>query len=249
MALKFSTCLRNKLLSGVPARHIALITGTGIAAVDGAGASDTFTDTGNGFVTAGFNVGDSILVYGFTGANLGSHGPFVLTGVAAGTLTVATGSIIASDGAGETVTIVALTGGSLRDIFKRGVLKIYNGTQPSSPDSSIGGATPLVVISVASVAFVSGAVANGLEFGAAALGAIAKNSDVWSGVIASSGTAGWFRFYANPTDAGGADTTYIYPRIDGTVGTSGRELNMTSTTLTAGATLTVDSFEITLPES
>ncbi len=249
MALKYSTCLRNMQQSRAVTRHIAAITATTIAAVDGAGSSDTFTDSGNGFITAGFSVGDSVLVYGFTGANLGSHGPFVLTGVAAGVLTVATGSIIASDGATEPVTIVALVGGSLRDIFKDGVLKIYNGTQPASPDNSIGGATPLVVISVASGAFASGAVANGLEFGTAVLGVITKNADVWSGVIASSGVAGWYRKYANPTDAGAADTTYIYPRIDGTIGTSGRELNMTNTTLTAGATITIDTFEITLPES
>jgi hypothetical protein len=248
MALKFSTCLRNKILGAVPERGINLITGTGIAAVDGGAGADSFTDTGNGFITAGFSVGDAVIVYGFTGSMAAIHGPFTLTSVAAGTIEVATG-LLAGDEAGETVVIVGIKGGSLKDIFKDGVLKIYNGTQPTSPDNSIGGATALVTITVSNGAFVPGAVTNGLEFGAPALGVIAKNTEVWSGVVAASGTASWYRFYANTADAGAADTTYIYPRIDGAVGTSGRELNVTSVYLTAGASCTVDSFSITLPES
>lgn len=247
MALRLSTCLRNKMLSAVPARHVASITGTGIAAVDGGGGADTFTDTGNGFVTAGFSIGDSILVTGFTGANAGSHGPFTLTGVAAGTLTVATGSIIASDSAGESVTIVALTGGSLRDIFKDGVLNIYSGSQPSSADAAVTG-TLLCTITVSSGAFVAGAVANGLEFDAASEGAISKlSTQTWSGVNLATGTAGYFRLFANGTDTGVADTTHIYPRIDGAIATAGSELNLSSTSLVTGATLTIDTFTLTLP--
>ena len=246
MALRLSTCLRNKMLGGVPARHVASITETTIAAVDGGGSADTFTDSGDGFVDAGFAVGDSILVMGFTGANAGSHGPFTLTDVAAGTLTVATGSIIASDEAGESVTIVALTGGSLKDIFKDGVLKIYSGSQPATADAAATG-TLLCTITVGSGAFVAGAVANGLEFGAASSGAISKNSEVWSGVNANTGIAGWFRLYANTSDAGSADSGYIYPRIDGGVATAGSQLNLSSTSLTSGATLTIDTFTITLP--
>lgn len=249
MALKLSTCLRNKLLSGTVGRTVATYTATTIAAVDGGGSADTFTDSANGFVTAGFTIGDSILVIGFTGANAGSHGPFALTNVAAGTLTVATGSIIASDDAGESVTIVALQGNSLRDIFKDCTIKIYNGTQPTSPDSSLGGATCLAQITVSSGAFVSGAVGNGLEFGAASAGVLSKNtSETWSGTALVTGTATWFRIYANAADTGAADSTYIYPRIDGAIGTSGREVNMTSVYLTVGATTTVDTFAITLPE-
>jgi hypothetical protein len=248
MSLGFSTCLRNKILGGVPARHVASITATTIAAVDGGAGVDTFTDSGNGFITAGFSVGDSVMVLGFTGANQHSHGPFVLTVVAAGTLTVATGSIIASDAATEAVTIVALTGGSLKDIFKDGVIKIYSGTRPTDADTSLGGATLLVTISLASATFTSGAVAGGLEFGVAASGAIGIASGaVWSGVGVQTGTAGFFRFYANATDAGAADTTFIYPRIDGTVATSGADLNMISTAIRSGSINTIDTFTITLP--
>lgn len=246
MTLRLSTKLRNMMLGGVPTRHVASITGTGIAAVDGGGSADTFTDTGNGFVTAGFSVGDAIIVIGFTGANAGSHGPFTLTAVTDGTLTVPTGSIIASDAATESVTIVAVTGGSLKDVFKDGVLKIYSGSQPATADAAATG-TLLCTISVESGAFTSGAVANGLEFGASAAGAISKNSNVWSGTNAATGTAGWFRFYANATDTGVSDSGFVYPRIDGAVATSGSQLNLSSTSLVIAATLTIDTFTITFP--
>lgn len=249
MALRLSTCLRNKMLSAVPGRHVATITGTGIAAVDGGGSADTFTDTGNGFVTAGFSIGDSILVIGFTGANAGSHGPFVLTDVAEGTLTVATGSIIASDAATESVTIVALTGGSLKDIFKDSVLKIYSGSQPASADAAVTG-TLLCTITVSSGTFTPGAVAAGLEFDVASSGAISKlSTQTWSGVNVATGTAGYFRLYANAPDTGVLDSGYIYPRIDGAIATAGSELNLSSTSLVASATLTIDTFTLTLPSA
>ena len=153
MALTFSTKLRNSLLGGVPARHVATYTASTIAAVDGGTGADSFTDSANGFVTAGFTVGDSVLAYGFTGGMLNIHGPWPLTSVAVGTMEVATGSL-ANDSAGESVTLVVLTGGSLKDIFKDGVLKIYSGTRPSDADATIGGATLLVTISNAGVSFV-----------------------------------------------------------------------------------------------
>lgn len=244
MSLQLSTGLRNYMLGGVPARHVATITGTGIAAVDGVASEDSFTDTGSGFVTAGFIVGDAVMCYGFTGGMAAIHGPFTLTSVEAATMKVATGSL-ADDAAAESVTIVTLVGGSLRDVFKRGVLKIYTGTQPTTADLAATG-TLLITISVGSGTFISGAVTNGLEFGSASSGSISKSSaQTWSGVAVASGTAGWFRLYANATDAGSISTSL--PRIDGAVATSGAQLNMSSTTITSGATTTIDTFTITLP--
>lgn len=246
MALKFSTCLRNKLLGAVPVVYGASISvSSRIAAVSS--TTDSFTDSGNGFVTAGFAIGDTIMVSGF--ATAANNGIFTVKTVAVGTIEIDETTVVNEAAGSLNIKIQVIKGGSLKDIFKDGILKIYNGTQPSSPDSSIGGATPLVEITVASGTWVAGSPENGLEFGTASSGAIAKSSAVWSGTVASSGTAGWFRFYANASDAGAADSTHIYPRIDGSVGTSGRELNMSSTSLTAAATVTIDTFEITLPES
>jgi hypothetical protein len=51
---------------------------------------------------------------------------------------------------------------------------------------------------------------------------------------------------ANPTDAGASSTTL--PRIDGSVGVSGADLNISNTVLVVGRTYTIDTFVLTLPE-
>ena len=76
------------------------IDGTTIAFVDGGGSSDTITDSGSGFVTAGFESTDKIRVIG----SASNDGDYQLTAAAAGTLTLATGSLTAET-ASESVTI------------------------------------------------------------------------------------------------------------------------------------------------
>ena len=89
---------------------------------------------------------------------------------------------------------------------------------------------------------------NGLNWGDSAAGVLVKHPDeIWSGVAAASGTAGWFRFEASVTDAGGLDSSEAIIRLDGAVATSGSDLNMTPTAIVIGATQTVSSAAITLP--
>jgi len=76
------------------------ISGTGIAFVDGGVGSDTITDTGTGFVTAGFGTTDKIRVIG----SASNDGDYQLTNAAAGTLTMAT-ALLTAETAGESVTI------------------------------------------------------------------------------------------------------------------------------------------------
>lgn len=91
---------------------------------------------------------------------------------------------------------------------------------------------------------------NGLKFEEAAAGVLAKKSDqVWSGVAVASGTAGWFRFMGAEADSGALDSTEADERLDGTCATSGGQMNMSSTTITSGATQTLASFTATLPAS
>jgi hypothetical protein len=88
---------------------------------------------------------------------------------------------------------------------------------------------------------------NGLNWGVSAAGVIAKDSGVWSGVAAASGTAGWFRFEAAVNDAGSLDSTESVIRADGAVSTSGAELNLGTTVIVSGATQTISSFAVTFP--
>jgi hypothetical protein len=90
----------------------ATITGDGIAFVDS--DPDTITDTGSGFVTAGFEDGDIITVTGTTNNN----DSFLVATVAAGTLTLDAGEAVTAEGAGASVTIVeALPGTNLAGFY------------------------------------------------------------------------------------------------------------------------------------
>ncbi|NDY56778.1 hypothetical protein G3N56_08475 [Desulfovibrio sulfodismutans] len=139
-----------------------------------------------------------------------------------------------------------LSTGSFKETLADGVIRIFPGVQPTTADDAEG-ATHLAQITLGSGTFTAGQAASGLEFGTAAGGILSKNTgEVWSGVAATSGTAGWFRFYANDLGTGASTDT---ARFDGSISTSGAQLNMSSTAITAGATTTIDSFTITFPAS
>lgn len=242
--LRLSTGLRDKLL-GLQATVRASFQGVTGAFVDGGGGADTITDSGNGFITAGFAPGQILFCKGATiAANNTAVTGAVIQSVAAGTITLLTGIVNTAEAFAAATVIAAAEGGCLKDVFRDGVLRIYSGSQPAAADNATSG-TLLAEITVASGAFSHGAFTNGLEFGAAASGVIAKNAEVWSGLGLAAGTAGWFRLTANPTDSGSLSTTL--PRLDGNIGTSGADLNMSSTTIVVGATYTIDTFQLTLP--
>jgi hypothetical protein len=101
-----------------------------------------------------------------------------------------------------------------------------------------------------SVANMAGGVAgvNGLLFGAAASAVLSKlSSQSWTGVNGVSGTAGWYRMYGSVADTGGTDSATKYNREDGAIATSGAELNLSSTALSATATTTISTWTRTLP--
>lgn len=82
---------------------------TTIAAV--AGTPDTFTDSGNGFLTAGFKVGMVVRASGFTGAGVTANNNrnFWITALTAGVMSgmFLDGTAMISDAAGEAVTITS----------------------------------------------------------------------------------------------------------------------------------------------
>lgn len=88
-----------------------------------------------------------------------------------------------------------------------------------------------------------------IRFGAPSAGAISKDAAVWSGVAVATGTAGYFRI-VNSADDGSLDSVNLdYPRLQGSVGVSGTEMTLSNTTITSGATQTIDTATITMPAS
>lgn len=89
---------------------------------------------------------------------------------------------------------------------------------------------------------------NGLKFGESVSGVISKyGPQVWSGVAVASGTAGWFRFVGPEADSLATDSAAEHERLDGSCATSGGQMNMSSTSITSGATQTLNAFAATLP--
>lgn len=129
--------------------------------------------------------------------------------------------------------------GSLRDILYEGFINIYAGTVPATADDALGSATLLSTISNASTS-------DGLTMDTEAMGGVlAKASgEVWSGVNVAGGTATFYRHIA-VGDTGAASTTQA--RVQGSIGVSGADMNLTSTTLSNGATQTIDFYTLNLP--
>lgn len=102
-----------------------------------------------------------------------------------------------------------------------GLLRIYDGTRPSTG----GTATTLLAELTCGTPFAASA-----SSGVLTLGSITQDSSA-----NATGTATWFRIVTS----GG---TFV---IDGNVGTSGSDLNLTTTSITSGQPVSVTSFTIT----
>jgi hypothetical protein len=96
---------------------------------------------------------------------------------------------------------------------------------------------------------VANVTADTIRLAAASSGSISKASEVWSGVAVASGTAGYFRIQTSADDDTNDASNLLFPRLQGSVGVSGTEMTMSSTTIASGATQTIDSATITMPAS
>ena len=90
--------------------------------------------------------------------------------------------------------------------------------------------------------------ANGLKFGTSAAGVLSKlAAQTWSGAAVATGVAGWFRFVGAVDDPLTSDALALYNRLDGSIGISGADVNMSNTSIVAGAAQTMADFTITVP--
>lgn len=81
-------------------------------------------------------------------------------------------------------------------------------------------------------------------------GVLTKETTAWQMTAIASGTVGYARWEFDPSDNQSDDSTNnTYRRMDLTVGTSGADLNVGTTTIVAGQVYTVDSGTFTAPKS
>lgn len=118
---------------------------------------------------------------------------------------------------------------AIRDNANSGLLRIYTGSRPASPETAASG-TLLAELTL-----------NATAFGAASGGVLTAAAITRDETANASGTAGWFRIWQSD------GTT---PWADGAITATGGggELEMVSTTITAGQPVEVSSLTITWPQ-
>lgn len=112
-----------------------------------------------------------------------------------------------------------------------GKLRIYNGTQPADADVAVSTQTLLAELTMNATAF-SGPSGTASTDQTLTAGAITSDT-----AADATGTASWFRLLKSD------GTTVI---LDGSVGTSGCDLNLNSTSISSGTTVAVSSMTLTL---
>ena len=129
--------------------------------------------------------------------------------------------------------------------FNTGAIFVYSGPQPLSADSPASG-TLLGIVTTEGATWTAGSPSNGLVFGPAAAGVVAKTTDNWKFTGLAAGVAGWFRLVANGIDSGAVSQTL--PRMDGSVGTPGSaDMGLTNIQVAVGSPNTLDVFQFTVP--
>ncbi|MGD9599942.1 MAG: hypothetical protein AB7P94_16890 [Steroidobacteraceae bacterium] len=109
-SLKISELTAAAALTGVELVEVSQLSATvrrTATTISAQNSDNSFNDSANGFLTAGFAVGDSVNVAGFTGNVVNNITSGRVTAVTAGKLTIggADGNVIVDDAAGESVTI------------------------------------------------------------------------------------------------------------------------------------------------
>lgn len=256
MTFRLSTGLRNAMDAGLGFQgalnkgYIKIFSGSQPATADAAE-----TGTLLGIVTASS---------GALTKETRATGSITLTGGASGSVnTVTVGGLnIIPDGAVAFNTSLNQTASDLCDAINRngmmeasvsGAVVTLKG-RPGTGVTTAAVSSTLTTITATYVNMGSGvagvAPVNGLILLPLNAGTITKpTTQIWSFNGVAVGTAGWFRFYGSDTaDAGGLlSGAPWYPRLDGSVATSGAEMNLSNLSITVSSPATVETFSFTIP--
>ena len=136
----------------------------------------------------------------------------------------------------STATVVAGMS-AIVALLNTGFLEIYAGTQPTDANTALTGQTLLS----GGMTFAATAFATPVASGAAGSRVVTAtaNAIVSDTSAAATGTAAWFRAYKLDGVTG---------VMDGSVGTTGCDLNLNTTSIVIGATVSVTSMTITQTE-
>ena len=113
-----------------------------------------------------------------------------------------------------------------------GLVRIYDGTQATDPDTAVGAQVLLAELTCSDPAF--GAAADAAPGGRATANAVTSDASA-----NATGTATWFRV----VDSNGVAI------FDGSVGTSSADMIINSVSISSGAAVAITSWTFTVPES
>lgn len=117
-----------------------------------------------------------------------------------------------------------------------GTIKIYAGSQPTDANTAVGAQTLLATLTFGSTAFAASAASGSTPNRKATATANAITGDTSAD---ATGTATWFRVLKS-------DATTVV--MDGSVGTSGADMNLATTSLVAGVDVEITGFTLSQPE-
>lgn len=145
MATKRITDLPSATVNGTEFVELAKLSATvriSAATLSAQASDNSFNDSANGFVSAGFAVGDRVNVAGFTGNVVNNIFIGTVTALTAGKMTIGgtDGDVIVDDAAGETVVISKWTStrGGTKDIRGPKVIELIV-TDPNSTSALVVG--------------------------------------------------------------------------------------------------------------
>lgn len=131
--------------------------------------------------------------------------------------------------------------GSLKSLLDGGSVVIYSGPVPANADAALSGNVALVDIKVITTGV-------GVTFEAIAPSGVLTKSltETWQSNNDATGDATFFRFIKS-ADTGGSSTSEV--RVQGTVGTAGADMQISSVSLVAGAPQAIEYFSLAMPEA
>jgi len=133
---------------------------------------------------------------------------------------------------------------AVKTTMANGVIDIYTGSQPASPQSPATG-TLIGTVTLAAGAFVAGTATNGLEFDAPVLNVMGKAAaEEWKFVAIAAGDIGWGRFRANAAD-NNSDSTSLN-RMDFSIGVTSGDARTGKITYAIGEPGIITSLNLTL---
>ena len=124
---------------------------------------------------------------------------------------------------------------AVKVLLNSGKLRVYSGTQPTDANTALSGQTLLGEFTFAATAFG----ASSCSGSAPNRSATATANAIADVTASAAGTASWFR----AVQSNGTSVVF-----DGTVGTSGCDLNMTDVSISINETMRVSSLTLSTPE-